>query len=62
MYAHRAWKERHNCWVFWVHASNATRFEEEYKMIAQCAQLEGWNVPKADVLGLVRSWLSNEKN
>ena len=61
-YAHRAREERPDCWMFWVHASNPTRFEEGYKAIAERAQLRGWNEPKADILGLVRSWLSNENN
>jgi tetratricopeptide (TPR) repeat protein len=48
--------------VFWVHASSATRFEESYRNIAARLRLPGWNEPKADVLGMVYGWLSDESN
>ena len=31
--------------MFWVHASNATRFEEGYKTIAEGVQIPGWKEP-----------------
>jgi len=49
-------------WVFWVHASSVARFEESYKKIAERMQLTGWNEPKADILGMVSGWLSDENN
>jgi hypothetical protein len=48
--------------VFWVHASSATRFEESYVNIAARLRLPGWDEPKADVLGMVHRWLSDESN
>jgi hypothetical protein len=48
--------------VFWVHASSATRFEESYRSIAARLQLSGWNEPKADVLGMLHRWQSDESN
>jgi hypothetical protein len=48
--------------VFWVHASSATRFEESYRKIAVRLRLPGWDEPKADVLGMVHRWLSDESN
>ena len=48
--------------MFWVHASSATRFEESFKNIAERVQLTGWNEPKADILGMVSRWLSDENN
>lgn len=48
--------------MFWVHASSAARFEESYKKIAERVHLTGWNKPKADILGMVCAWLSNENN
>jgi hypothetical protein len=49
-------------WVFWVHASSRARFEEGYKKIADRVKLRGWDDPKADILRLVSSWLSDESN
>ena len=49
-------------WVFWVHASSATRFEESYRKIAERLQITGWNEPKADVLSLVYAKLSDESH
>jgi tetratricopeptide (TPR) repeat protein len=61
-YAYRV-RERHpDTWVFWVHASSATRFEETYRDIAARLQLPGRDEPKADVLALVHRWLSDESN
>jgi hypothetical protein len=48
--------------VFWVYASSATRFEESYRNIAARLRLTGWDEPKADVLGMVHGWLSDETN
>jgi tetratricopeptide (TPR) repeat protein len=45
-----------------VHASSAVRFQESYKSIAQRLQLNGWNEPKVEILGMVHDWLSNENN
>jgi hypothetical protein len=43
--------------VFWVHASNAARFEEAYRDIANRLQLPGRDHPTANVLQLVYNWL-----
>ena len=49
-------------WVFWVHAGTQARFEEGYRRIAEAAEVDGWDDPKADVLRLVRSWLCDESS
>jgi hypothetical protein len=49
-------------WVFWVHASSTTRFNEGFKTIAERVGLPGWNEPNVDTLGLVKRWLSDEDN
>ncbi|KAK5023999.1 hypothetical protein LTR13_011017 [Exophiala sideris] len=61
-YAYRVQDESPKPWVFWVHASSRVRFEESYKDIAQRLQLAGWQDPKADILGMVHNWLSDENN
>ena len=45
-----------------VHASSGARFEESYRKIAERLPLNGWNEPKADILGMVQGWLSDENN
>ncbi|KAK5553028.1 hypothetical protein LTR46_009104 [Exophiala xenobiotica] len=61
-YAYRIQEEDPKPWVFWVHASSASRFEESYRSIAQRLQLPGWQEPKADILRMVHNWLSDEHN
>ena len=46
--------------MFWVHASSVARFQDSYRGMAERLQLPGWNDPKADVLGMMYRWLSNE--
>ena len=38
-YAYRVRDVYPKTWVFWVHASNAARFEESYKNIAERVQM-----------------------
>ena len=47
-------------WVFWVHASTATRFEESFRTIATSLRLPGLNEPNADILEIVYGSLSDE--
>ncbi|OAA54637.1 Tetratricopeptide-like helical [Cordyceps fumosorosea ARSEF 2679] len=49
-------------WVFWVHAGTRARVEEGFRAIADAVKLPDRHLPKADVLRLLYSWLSNEKN
>lgn len=43
--------------VFWVHASNAERFQEGYSSIAEHCDIPGRDDPKADLCQLVKTWL-----
>ncbi|KAH7013689.1 hypothetical protein EDB80DRAFT_863617 [Ilyonectria destructans] len=43
--------------IFWVHASNAERFQKAYASIATECNIPGHDDPKADLLDLVRRWL-----
>lgn len=61
-YAYRVRDSAPQTLVFWVHASNAARFEKDYREIADKIELPGRNDPRADILRLVSGWLSNEKN
>ncbi|KAF2679262.1 hypothetical protein K458DRAFT_394168 [Lentithecium fluviatile CBS 122367] len=47
--------------VFWVHASNAARFEQGYRDIADCIRISGRLNPKANIFKLVHDWLHGSK-
>jgi tetratricopeptide (TPR) repeat protein len=61
-YAYRVRESAPQTWVFWVHASNAVRFEQAYRDIAAKVELPGRDEPKADILWLVCNWLCDERN
>lgn len=61
-YAYRLKESAPDIWVFWVHASNAARFEQAYRDIAAKVDLPGRDDPKTDILRLVCNWLCDEKN
>jgi hypothetical protein len=47
--------------VFWIHASNAARFEQSYRDIADTVKIFGRQNPKANILKLVHDWLHEGK-
>jgi hypothetical protein len=49
-------------WVFWIHASNATQFEQGYQEIALAAKIPGRDDPNNNILQLVHDWLRDEEN
>jgi hypothetical protein len=59
-YAYRVRDQSPGTWVFWIHASNAARFEQSYHQIADKAKIPGRNNPKADIVKLVYDWLQNK--
>ncbi|KAF2464493.1 putative kinesin [Lindgomyces ingoldianus] len=60
-YAYRTRERSPNTWVFWVHASNAARFENSYRDIANFLKLPGRKNPKANIFQLVHDWLRDER-
>jgi hypothetical protein len=48
--------------VFWVYASNSTRFKQAFDDIATRLELPGRDNPKADIFRIVCSWLCDERN
>ncbi|QKX62526.1 uncharacterized protein TRUGW13939_09687 [Talaromyces rugulosus] len=48
-------------WVFWVHASNAARFEQSFRDIADRVKISGRQDPHANIFGLVENWLHDKK-
>ncbi|KAF2098292.1 putative kinesin [Rhizodiscina lignyota] len=60
-YTYRTRDRSLDTWVFWVHASNATRFEQGYRDIAHMVRIAGRDDPKADIFKLVHDWLREHK-
>ena len=48
-------------WVFWVHASNAARFEQSFRDIADHAKIFGRQNPTANIFQLVHDWLLDDR-
>ncbi|KAK2764263.1 hypothetical protein FQN54_008955 [Arachnomyces sp. PD_36] len=49
-------------WAFWIHASNAARFEQSCWEIANRVKISGRKDSKADIFELIHGWLQDEKN
>ena len=47
--------------MFWVHASNATRFEQSFGDIADKVKIPRWRDSQVSIYELVRSWLCDER-
>jgi tetratricopeptide (TPR) repeat protein len=61
-YSQRLRHQYADTWVFWVHASNAERFEQAYREIATKLAIPGRDDLKVDILRLVWAWLVDEAN
>ncbi|CAI7666504.1 unnamed protein product [Penicillium palitans] len=60
-YSYQVRSESQATWVFWVHASNAARFEQSFRSIADQVKIPGRQDPKVNILNLVENWLRDEK-
>ncbi|KAL9002859.1 MAG: hypothetical protein Q9188_004243 [Gyalolechia gomerana] len=49
-------------WIFWIYGGSAARFEEGYRMIADCVKIPRRDEPGADAVRLVSIWLNDEFN
>lgn len=47
-------------WVFWAHAGDASRFEEDYRRIAKQIGIPNGEDPQQDVFKLVHDWMNIE--
>ncbi|KAI1063203.1 hypothetical protein LB507_005556 [Fusarium sp. FIESC RH6] len=61
-YAYRFRVSSPHTWVFWIHAANASRFEEGYGAIADKVEIPGRANPETDILQVVHNWLADERN
>ncbi|PQE30876.1 hypothetical protein CJF32_00011333 [Rutstroemia sp. NJR-2017a WRK4] len=60
-YAYRTRDRSPETWVFWVHASNAARFEQSFRDIANCVKIPGRQNLQANIFQLVHDWLRNDR-
>ncbi|KAJ5707370.1 hypothetical protein N7488_007171 [Penicillium malachiteum] len=60
-YCYRLRDQLPETWVFWVHASNAARFEQCFRDIADQAKIPGRQDPTVNIFHLVESWLQDSK-
>ncbi|KAJ5977286.1 hypothetical protein N7501_000628 [Penicillium viridicatum] len=60
-YSYRIRCQSPTTWVFWVYASNAARFEQSFRDIADQAKIFGRNDPTVNIYQLVESWLRSGK-
>ncbi|KAF3389702.1 hypothetical protein DPV78_011778 [Talaromyces pinophilus] len=61
-HAYRIHEREPRIWVFWIQASNAARFEQSYRDLADTVKLFGRQDPKANIFKLVYNWLREGKN
>ncbi|KAJ5732374.1 P-loop containing nucleoside triphosphate hydrolase protein [Penicillium malachiteum] len=60
-YCHRVRHRSPDTWVLWIHASNANRFEQSCREIADRAKIPGRQDPQANIFMLVHNWLNDAK-
>ncbi|KAH8723891.1 hypothetical protein GQ44DRAFT_773477 [Phaeosphaeriaceae sp. PMI808] len=61
-HAYRTHEQSLETWVFWVHASNAARFEQSFRDIADYVKIAGRQDPQANIFKLVHDWLCSSKH
>lgn len=60
-YSYQVRSQSPETWVFWVHASNESRFEQSFRNIAERVKIPGRQDPTVNVFELVENWLCDEK-
>ncbi|KAF1828117.1 hypothetical protein BDW02DRAFT_283204, partial [Decorospora gaudefroyi] len=60
-HAYRTREQSPETWVFWVHASNAARFEQSFRDMADRVKIAGRRDPQANIFKLVHDWLCDCK-
>ncbi|RMZ81399.1 hypothetical protein DV738_g2283, partial [Chaetothyriales sp. CBS 135597] len=60
-YAYRICDHSPETWVFWVHASNAARFEQSFRDIANFARIPRRHDSQVPLFELVRDWLNQRQ-
>ncbi|GLI80274.1 hypothetical protein PoHVEF18_008627 [Penicillium ochrochloron] len=60
-YSYRVRDRSPTTWVFWIHASNATRFEQSCREIADRVKIPGRRNRDANIFELLRDWLHDKR-
>ncbi|KAJ5967735.1 Tetratricopeptide-like helical [Penicillium viridicatum] len=60
-YSHQIRSQSPGTWVFWVHGSNESRFEQSFREIADHVKIPGRQDPQVNIFKLVENWLRDEK-
>ncbi|KAJ5719806.1 hypothetical protein N7493_007384 [Penicillium malachiteum] len=60
-YAHQVRENSPATWIFWVHASNETRFEQSFRDFADQAKIPGRQIPKSNIFNVVENWLRDQR-
>jgi tetratricopeptide (TPR) repeat protein len=61
-YAYRQHEKSPEISIYWIHASNALRFEQDYLQIGINAKLPEINNPKQETKQLVKNWLNSKES
>lgn len=61
-YCYRLRDRSPDTWVIWIYASNATRFEQSCRDVADQVRIPGRKIPKVNILKLLRDWLHGKRN
>ena len=56
-YTYRVRKRSPSTWVFWIHASSPSHFEQGYRDIADAVKIAGREEPTAHILKMAHDWL-----
>ncbi|KAJ9492707.1 hypothetical protein VN97_g479 [Penicillium thymicola] len=60
-YSHQIRSQSPATWVFWVHGSNESRFEQSFRDIADQVKIPGRQDAQANIFKLVENWLRDGK-
>ena len=61
-YAYLCYEGASDVSVYWIHASNASRFEQDYVQIGVNAGLSGMNDPNQNPKDIVKQWLRSKES
>ncbi|CAG7916566.1 unnamed protein product [Penicillium olsonii] len=61
-YCYRLRDRSPDTWVIWIYASNATRFEQSCRDVADQVRIPGRKIPKVNIFKLLRDWLNGKRN
>ncbi|GKZ63423.1 hypothetical protein AnigIFM49718_011831 [Aspergillus niger] len=60
-YSHQIRRQSPATWVLWIHASNAARYEQSFRDIADQVKIPGRQNPQVNIYKLVEDWLQDRK-